>query len=121
MAKWGTTEFDIRYNEYEPPFSSGGLKRIPILADPTAPHTPVEVLQQGGKRRETITFNVIQGSGDLAFYEQLKTDRDEGTVKTFEGPLGVEMDCVVEILEPVKFLHDDLITFWVTLVEAEEI
>ena len=117
MAFWGDTEFKILHGSFILPNSEGGLSRVKVLGNPATPHESAEVLHQGGKGREGVSFTVIVHPANLTFYNQLKSDRNTGTVRkfTFQGPVSVEMDAVVEdvgaaeLLGPVLFFNVDLV------------
>lgn len=125
MAKWGDTDFKIQWGTFVPPHTDDSLNVINILADHDDLTGPAQVKQQSGRRLQQTSFVVVQWPPNLTFHTALENDKNNGTVRTFEGPLGVEMSCMVQTVGQVNYQGsaevEGAMFFNVTLIEAEEI
>lgn len=103
MATWGDTSFKIQWGTFTPPHSDDSLNIIDILPDADDMASVAQVKQQAGGRLKHTSFTVVQWPPDLTFYNQLETDKHEGNVREFKGPLGVEMHCVVQHVGQIRY------------------
>ena len=120
MAKWGDTTFKIQWGSYIPPHTNDSVTVIDILANHDDLTEPAQVLQQSGRKLRQVRFTVVEAPVDMTFYNALQADKDAGTVRAFEGPDGLEMDCIVQTINLIDHFKVALF-FNVTLLEATDI
>ena len=125
MATWGATTFNIRWGSFVPPETDDSTKIIDILAKKDDLSAIAQALQQSGRKRKQTSFTVVVTPADLTFHDALQVDKDEGTVRTFTGPLGVTLDCIVLSVGRVDYKGGvgvpGAVFFPVTFLEATDI
>jgi hypothetical protein len=122
MASWGATEFKILWGSYAAPHTDDSVSIIDILADHTDLSSPAQVLQQGGRKRQQISFTVVEYPRpvDMTIYDTFQAGKDAGTVLEFSGPMGVTLDCAVLSVGRIDY-QEGAIYYPVTLVEAVDL
>lgn len=113
---WGATSINCYIKTYQPPAAEPTIAEIQLLPDPTDPDAVCSVLQQGGRKRKRIYWDGFVSN--IASYNSLETDKLNGTQRTFVGPDGTNLNCIIQHLGPPRYVQSNLIEYSITLVEA---
>lgn len=80
---WGSTALNVIRETYNPPVSEVALDEIALLPDPAALSTVATVIQQGGTKRNRVTFSAFTYT--YSEYQAFLADMIAGTQRTFTG------------------------------------
>ena len=112
---WGSTDITCYVHTYRPPVAGSGIVELQLLPNPADPDAVCSILQQTGRTRKRAYWEGYVR--DIADYESLLADHLNAMTRTFVGPDGTSLSCIIESIE-VTFIQDDLINYSITLVEA---
>ena len=117
---WGEggtlVELKILWGKYSPPHAEAIFAKSNLIPSPTV-QNPVEVHQQGGREKYSITFEAYVDN--LADYDTLQDDWHAGTVKEFNGPESFKEDMFIEYLSPAEYVLPSHIRFTIKLCLEE--
>lgn len=115
--KWGNTDLYIVPDTYTPPWGKSPIVEIPLAPDPANLTAVCTVIQQQGKKRDTVTLTTYVKS--YTTYQSMLADQVSGTVRTFTGPDDSMSAIISSITQATRKIYPTRWEFTITLMEAD--
>jgi len=114
---WGSTDFYVIPDTYNPPWAEVPINEIALLPDPANLNAVSTVLQQGGRKRQIVTLSTYVKS--YSTYEDMLADSMAGTQRTFTGADGYSATMIISSLsQAVRKIYPTRFEFSVTFMEV---
>lgn len=115
--KWGNTELYIIKDTYNPPWAEATINEIALLPDPADLSAVSTVIQQGGRKRQTVSFSTYVKS--YSVYTDMLADCMACIERTFTGADGHSATMIISSLsQAVRKIYPTRFEFSVTLMEV---
>ncbi len=114
MATWGTQTINILQDSYAGPVADAGIVEIDILPGGEG---PASVIQQGGRRRKTASWDGWATKTDV---DDLLDDYYGGTAKTFTAADGTSFLAVIQSISyrPTQLSGGTFYIYSISILEA---
>lgn len=114
---WGDTNLYILRDSYMPPWAEASILEIPLAPDPANIDAVSTVLQQQGRKRQTVSFSTY--TKDYSVYTSMQADYLAGTVRTFTGSDGYSASMIIfSLSQATRKIYPTRYEFSVTLMEV---
>ena len=80
--KWGNTDLYVLRDTYNPPWAESTISEIALLPDSADLSAVSTVLQQGGRKRQTVSFSTYVKS--YSVYADMLADYLAGTARNLQ-------------------------------------
>ena len=115
--QWGGTDLYVVPDTYTPPWDEVVINEIALLPDPADLNAVSTVLQQGGRKRQTVSFSTY--TKEYSVYTAMQADCRAGTSRTFTGADSYSATMIISsISQAARKIYPTRFEFSVTFMEV---